>query len=137
MHGILVVQPRMKPAHLPVLAALVLLGACTPMQWVRDDATTPAQLDADAAHCQQEAWREARLRAWAWGPPLPILMRDAAGRPFVSRHYSPFHDPFGDPFFEESRLAQFCMRAKGYRLEPVEKAETIQPSPENASGGKP
>ena len=105
------------------------------MQWVKEDAT-PAQLDADAAHCQQEAWREARFRAWAWGPPLPIMMRDMAGRPFV-RHYSPFYDPFGEQFMEESRLAQFCMRAKGYRLEAVEKAETIQPSPENASGGKP
>ncbi len=124
----------MKP--LRFLALLPLLAACTPMQWVREDAT-PQQLDADAAHCQQEAWREARFRAWAWGPPLPLVMRDAAGRPFVMRHYSPFHDPFGDPLMEESRLAQFCMRSKGYRLEAVEKAETIQPSPEKASGGKP
>ena len=126
----------MRPAQLPSLAALILLGACTPMQWVRDEATTPAQLDADAAYCQEEAWREARFRAWAWTP-LPVLARDAFGRPFITRPYSPFADPFGDPFFEEGRLAQFCMRAKGYRLEPVDKAETIQPSPENASGGKP
>ena len=68
----LVGAARGAPAYHP----LVLLGACTPMQWVRDDATTPAQLDADAAHCQQEAWREARLRStharprctWRWLP---------------------------------------------------------------------
>ena len=90
------------------------------MQWVRDDAT-PAQIDADAAYCQQEAWREARFRSWAFGPPLPIVLHDPAGRPFV-RHYGMFYDPFHDAFMEETRLAQFCMRAKGYRLEAVEKA---------------
>ena len=110
----------MRPDHLAALSSLLLAAACTPMQWVRDDAT-PAQLDADAAHCQQEAWREARFRSWAFGPPVPIVLHDPAGRPFV-RHYGLFYDPFHDAFMEEARLAQFCMRAKGYRLEEVEKA---------------
>lgn len=106
-----------------------MLAACTPMQWVKED-VTPAQAEADAAHCQQEAWREAQFRSWAYRPFSPILLRDPAGRPYVAWN-GPFFDPYGERFMEESRLAQFCMRAKGYRL------ETIQPSPEKASEGKP
>lgn len=124
------------------VAAAVLLAGCTAMQWVKQDAT-PAQIEADAQYCQQEAWREAQYRAWAYRPFAPLLLRDPAGRPYVAWN-SPLYDPFGDRFMEESRLTQFCMRAKGYRLEPVEKperaapsADTIQPSPENPSGGKP
>lgn len=111
----------MKPAqNLAIAAALLLLAGCTPMQWVKED-TTAEQLSADAALCQQEAWREARFRSWAAARPIaPIVLRDASGRPFVAWMDSPFYDPFGDPFMEEARLAQFCMRAKGYRLEPVE-----------------
>lgn len=130
MAGILVVQACMKPIQLAaVAAALLSLSACTPMQWVREDATA-TQLESDQAHCREEAWREARFRTWAFRPAAPILLRDAAGRPFVAWHGG-FHDPFADSFLEESRLVHFCMRAKGYRLERVEGAEapTIRPSP--------
>jgi hypothetical protein len=111
-----------KTAHILSFGAALLLGGCTPMQWVKTD-MTPEQFRADAQYCQQEAWREARFRAWA-SPRLasPVVVRDAAGRPYVAWTHSPFYDPFGDSFMEESRLAQFCMRSKGYRLEPVEKA---------------
>ena len=141
------VQRCMRPAPLCIAFFAALLAACTPVQWVKEDAT-PAQFAADSAHCQQEAWREASFRGWALRPATPLVLRDAAGRPFVAWQHSPFGDPFGDRFMEESRLANFCMRAKGYRLEAVEKpavektagekpAETIQPSPDKASGGKP
>jgi hypothetical protein len=127
----------MNPARHGAAFLAMLLAACTPMQWVKQDATAE-QLAADSEHCQNEAWREASFRSWAFRPASPILLRDAAGRPFVAWQHSPFSDPFGDRFMEESRLANFCMRAKGYRLEAVEKpAETIQPSPDSASGGKP
>jgi hypothetical protein len=112
----------MRPAQLSVLLLPALLGACTPMQWVKEDATQ-AQLETDAAHCQQEAWREASFRGWAFRPSTPVMVRDASGRPFMVWQHSPFADPFGDRFMEESRLANFCMRAKGYRLEEVPKAE--------------
>ena len=56
------------------------------------------------------------------------------GRRLLVWPYSPFGDPFGDRYFEESRLTDFCMRAKGYELVPADK---IQPSPEGASSGKP
>lgn len=107
------------------------------MQWVRPDAS-PEQLTNDARHCQQEAWREARLGAWHSRPMTPIPYRDASGRVYFARPFDPWGGPFGDPWLEENRLAQFCMRSKGYELRPVEKAaETIQPSPEKASSGKP
>jgi hypothetical protein len=95
------------------------------MQWVKPDATAE-QLRQDAAFCQREAWREARMRSWYHRPFAPIPFRDAAGRTiFVPGSYG---DPFGDPFLDESRLAQFCMRSKGYELQPVNKpGEQFEP----------
>lgn len=111
-------------------AALAGLTACTSMAWVRPDAT-PEQVQQDLAHCDEEAWREAAWRSSFWQPLGPVWVRDAWGRPFYLP-YDPFiRSPFDDRFFEEHRLSDFCMRAKGYRL------VTIQPSPEAASGGKP
>jgi hypothetical protein len=95
-----------------------LAAGCTPLQWVRQDAT-PEQLNHDMAHCQQEAWREAQWRAFMYRPFGPTLLTDGRGRRFFWPN-SPLGDPFGDQFMEESRLAHFCMRAKGYELEPVE-----------------
>jgi hypothetical protein len=106
------------------------------MQWVKRDAG-PEQVRQDEVYCQREAWREASWRAWFYRPFGPTMIRDAEGRPFLAWPYSPFGDPFGDRFMEESRLATFCMRAKGYELVPVKPADTIQPSPSGASSGKP
>lgn len=91
------------------------------MQWTRADAT-PEQVEADMRTCRQEAWREAGWSSLgyygAFGPPLfvdPFFGRRFIGWP----HYSPFADPFGNRFLEESRLTDFCMRAKGYQLAPL------------------
>jgi hypothetical protein len=117
-----------------VLPLLVLLAAaCTPLHWVRQDAS-PAQLEQDLAQCQQQAWREASWRSFFYRPLGPTVIHDLRGRRVLVWPYSAFSDPFGDRFFEESRLAQFCMRAKGYELVP---ADRIQPSPEGTSSGKP
>jgi hypothetical protein len=91
------------------------------MEWVRPD-TTPEQFTQDLAHCQQEAWREAQWRSFLYRPFGPTLLTDGRGRRFLMPN-SPFGDPFGDQFMEESRLAHFCMRAKGYELAPVEQAK--------------
>jgi len=108
----------------PFLFTLVALtlGGCTPLQWVRDGvAPEPEVLDKDASTCRQEAWREAQYRSWAYGRPFgPVVGRDASGRRFVAWPYGPWPYPFADPFFEEARLADFCMRSKGYELVPVE-----------------
>jgi hypothetical protein len=101
-----------------VLVALLLAG-CTPMQWIKAD-TTPEQMNKDALECQQYGWREARLRAGFPRPWGPVIVHDAAGHAFVVWPEGPFADPFNDPFMEEGRLAQFCMRSRGYELVPVE-----------------
>jgi hypothetical protein len=117
----------MRSPALIVMAAAVLVSACTPMEWVKPD-TTAEQLRDDAIYCQQEAWREARLRGWYNRPFAPVFIRDPSGRAVMGWPYGPAGDPFGDPYLEENRLTQFCMRAKGYELQPVEKpkAEYIQ-----------
>lgn len=97
------------------------------MQWVKQDAG-PEQLNLDAAQCRQEAWREARWRGFLYRPfGMTTPLRDRHGRRF-GLPYSPLGDPFGDEFMEELRLADFCMRAKGYELVPVEppKADAVR-----------
>ena len=99
--------------------ALLVLAACTPVQWVKPDAGA-AQLDADSRECQMQAWQEARWRALSYyGMYGPTLYRDSFGRPFFISPHGPFWDPLGERFMEESRLASFCMRAKGYELQPT------------------
>lgn len=118
-------------ALLPLL--LLLFAGCTPLHWVRSDAT-PEQLEQDLARCQQQAWREASWRSWYYRPLAPAMVQDLHGRRYLLWPYSPLSDPLGDRFFEETRLAHFCMRAKGYELVPADK---IQPSPEGSAAGKP
>jgi hypothetical protein len=105
--------------HFWTIAAALLLVACTPMQWVKTDAA-PEQTQADAKECQMNAWQEARWRSFSYYGMGPFLYRDRFGRPFAAP-YGPFGDPFGDRFMDESRLAHFCMRSKGYELQEVPK----------------
>jgi hypothetical protein len=108
---------------MPLLAALALalvLAACTPLQWVKADAN-PEHFDKDMHDCQQEAWREASIHSWNYFPIGPTMFRDSLGRRFFAWPTGPFSDPFGDRFMEESRLAHFCMRSKGWQLVPAEK----------------
>ena len=97
------------------IAFALLAAACTPMEWVRADGD-PEQAQADAQECQMQAWQEARWRALEyramWGP---AFYYDRFGRPFAAP--MPY-GAFGDPYMEEQRLAHFCMRAKGYELQP-------------------
>lgn len=87
------------------------------MQWVKPD-TRPEQVAQDADFCRMAAMHEAMRRSWMWPMPLaPMILRDAQGRRFT---VWPAPDPFHDRFMEESRLASFCMRAKGYALQAVE-----------------
>ncbi len=115
-----------------LLSTTCLLAACAPMQWVKADAT-PEQMNRDGMQCQQDAWREARLHPWYYPPIGPVVAQDAAGRISIGWPSGPFADPFGDPFLEEGRLAQYCMRSKGYELVPADK---IQPSPSGTSAVK-
>lgn len=105
---------------LAALALALLLAACTPLQWVKADAN-PEQFDKDMHDCQQEAWREASIHSWNYFPLGPTMFRDSLGRRFLAWPTGPFSDPFGERFMEESRLAHFCMRSKGWQLVPAEK----------------
>jgi hypothetical protein len=49
------------------------------------------------------------------------MFQDSTGRRFFAWPSRPLSDPFGDRFMEESRLAHFCMRSKGWQLVPAEK----------------
>jgi len=98
-----------------ILAAAPALGACTPMQWVKDDSTA-GQLKEDLNRCEQDAWREARMSNWYYPPYGSISGRPFAGRPLQW----PAGPYFSDPYMEEARLTQFCMRNKGYELKPAD-----------------
>jgi hypothetical protein len=89
------------------------------MAWVKPD-STPEQADADSLQCQHDAWLEAH-RYWYYRPFGPMAFRDALGRPIFAGPYGSGADPFADPALQESRLALFCMRSKGYELVPSEK----------------
>jgi len=100
-----------------VILAAATLAACTPMAWVKDD-TAPEQQNKDLANCQRDAFHEARANTWYYRPIGPY-MGAGSGR-FVISPGAPYYDPFYDPYLEEARLTQFCMKNKCYELKPVE-----------------
>jgi hypothetical protein len=95
-------------AYLTLLAGgLLLLSGCAgPMQWVKADVSAE-QARLDAEQCHQEAWHEAHFRSWRF--PSQSWGRRGRGMGAFAN----------DPFFEESRLADFCMRVRGYQLVPL------------------
>lgn len=99
-------------------AAALLLAACTPMVWVKEDAPEQAAEQA-LAQCRREAWSEARYLEWRYRAMAPLHVYDRFGRPHYAWPHRALYDPFGRRFMEESRLTDFCMRAKGYHLEPA------------------
>jgi hypothetical protein len=91
------------------------------MQWTRPD-TSDEQLRQDSADCRQWAWGEAWRRSWFYPRFPPVVARDALGRPVWLWDDPRFPDPFDDRFLEESRLANQCLRSRGYELVPAEGA---------------
>ena len=101
------------------IATLALaLAACTPMQWLRSD-VTPEQVAADEELCREAAWREASFVYADYGAFGPWMNRDVFGRPLFYPPAGPFFDPLLNRDWDEARLTDFCMRSKGYRLEPL------------------
>ena len=95
------------------IAALFLLAACgcAPVGYVRSG-MTPSQAELDERDCRALAQREM----------LPVPL--AGVRPYPYPYYYPRSRPlFGDPLLDrlrnENDLADFCMRARGYRLAPL------------------
>lgn len=104
--------------RLALFAMPLLLAGCASVAWVRPD-TPPAQAQADQAQCQDLAWRDAQYAAWRQ-PWMPGWGSEGPWGPWRL-----------DPFYEQSRLADFCMRARGYQL-----VEIPRDDGESASAGR-
>lgn len=96
--------------HIPFVVLALALGACTQNYWTKEGATQ-AQAEQDDIACQREASREASLAADGF-----------YGRP---RHFG-YGVPGpgsvgaqGSRTLDQATLTDFCMRARGYRREPV------------------
>ena len=67
-------------------------------------------------------WNYVRDRGRLPCLPLPVGFDSVPlGRPLVGYPSAPFADPFGNRYMTEMRLADFCMRSKGYDLAEVKK----------------
>jgi hypothetical protein len=97
---------RHTPLALRALVAL-LAASCAAPQWQRPG-TSPEAMREDLAACRAAA-RERLARA---APPLPEARLDP--RFGATDPYSP-----ADRRLEEQRLADACMREKGYTLAPA------------------
>lgn len=102
-----------------VLAALA--GCGPPMQWTKPNATL-AQMQADSAECadlaRDHAFRERFFGYSSFG----YVPWSPYGHPWApyDRLYNPYRDPFMWRAQRESELQSFCLRARGYRLTPIE-----------------
>jgi hypothetical protein len=108
----------MKRAAAP-LVLVMLLGGCAPTQWTRSD-FSPAQAEQDQLACEREAEREVSLRPAGFYGSLSQ---------YYGVNYQPYGrtrwlgapgpmfdvDPVGRRLLEEGRLADACMRDKGYQ----------------------
>lgn len=104
--------------RLTLLTLVLFLAGCTPMEWVRQG-SGPEELKQDLGQCRMDAWREAQWYSFLYRPFGPTMVVDRFGRRTFFT-YSPLGGPFGDTYLDELRLADFCMRAKGYALVPIE-----------------
>lgn len=94
---------RLTAALIPLLTVGGLQGCAASMEWVRPD-TTPEQASFDQQQCRNAAWHYSSSGPWyPWYP-------RAGWRGFWGGAWGP------DPFLEELRLADFCMRVRGYEL---------------------
>jgi len=83
---------------------LLVLGACSSSQWVRDDRNVE-ETDKDIVDCTRYAQREADLRAGG----------------FYGPGYGPGYAGYAqrNRMLDEAGMTDYCMRSKGYRKEPA------------------
>ncbi len=110
----------MKAFCLAVL--LLIVSGCASVEWTKPGASAEERV-ADTQQCQLDAWREANGsyldRTYPYGGRW--IYPDPLGRPLMGYPYASFGDPFGDRSMIETRLADFCMRSKGYELTQMER----------------
>lgn len=99
------------------LGALAALAACTPMRYERAGATG-AELQADMRACRDLAYSEALRTPFYHSPASRLSFRTPAFDPRVSG-FAYFDDPSYWRWQHELDLADFCLRARGWRLAPV------------------
>ena len=86
------------------------------MQWSRQD-VGPEQLANDRRECEDQAIRKVQLRPYSTLTIGPMVHQDSVARRLNAYPGGPYADPYGERYMEEGRLADACMRARGYRLE--------------------
>jgi hypothetical protein len=89
------------------------LGACTSMQWAKEDVSSDERR-RDLAECQQAAQREASARYGLYRPVEPVFVGGPSGA--FAWSSGSVVDPYADQMLEEYRLADSCMESKGYKL---------------------
>ncbi len=98
-----------------VLGCALLLAGCTPMAFQKPG-VTEAQAQTDSAECQALADREAMRDPWWPWSPYGYGFRPHVFDPFRTRSQSGLSI---ERMRAERDLAEFCMRARGYELQPV------------------
>src|SRR5437868_7626091 len=108
-------------ASAAIIVGAFLLGGCASPQWTRPDLTL-AQVEKDELACQQQAERELSLHAASfYGAPAELYGQNFQPLTRSRRQWISAPGPLFDidpvrRTLEEDRIADACMRAKGYSL---------------------
>ena len=119
---------RAMSGFLALAAVGLLAGACAPtMRWDKPGMTTEA-LQADQGDCRKAAADEA-FRNYPFYPGFGLV-----GPPFWPYRHSPDYFLYRqrmetDRSFNEMRLANFCMRNKGYTQVPINAQPPVPQAP--------
>ncbi len=106
---------RVGAAAAALTALAAALGACTPMEWIHPQYGT-SRVDADLTDCARVAHAESwRFAATTPAMTAPHVYRLPDGRVIYDQPATYAYDPY----FNEAQLRDFCMRTKGYELQPV------------------
>lgn len=97
----------------PWLLLLVAMTGCASAGWQKKDATAE-QVRDDHAACQDAAFREANAKPHPYPTMGPVILQDSTAKRFGADRGAPFADPEGTRYTREMRLADECMRKKGY-----------------------
>lgn len=102
------------------IVAIAVLGgltaACAPVEW-QHTAFGVAPSEAEISECNRSAYLEAQRQAFVYDFTRPRFY----GRP---PYYAPWpRYSYGDRFFLERDLFDYCMRARGYQLVPARPAD--------------
>lgn len=96
--------------HHLALAALLLIGGCTPLEWHK---AGEHNVDRDQTQCLAQAQLEARQRMPLQPGITPRVIVDQQGRTAVVQN----QPPDSERFFLEQTLLRQCMTERGYTLQ--------------------